>query len=149
MGNRELRKPKKAELLPVKLSGNSGLPLSPSANQVASEYPVFCLRHLYRGFTINDCDKVQKACLVEKLSRMAQCSWYQLETGSHWTGAGFEKLPKSSMNVGLPSIVTDDVGKLHSMRFGGSKYRLIGIRSGGVFHITHVDVELKAYPHGS
>ena len=118
-----------------------------SANVPKIDYPVFCFKHLMPGYSVNDCSAEQKAHLLDKLAYMTQKTWQDLNFSAYKNGAGFEQLDKGSMNVPLPSIVTDDVSKLHVIRFNSMNHRLIGMRSGHTYHITHIDIGLTAYNH--
>lgn len=115
------------------------------------DYPVFCLKHLVKNYTLDECDKKLKGLFVSKLYFMSQQKWIDLELGNHKSGAGFEMLPKEQITAALPSIVTDDVSKLHVIRFNGKTGRIIGLKSRDIFHITHIEVNKNkpAYNHGS
>lgn len=127
--------------------GVFGISLS-SANAVIPDYPVFSLSHLMTGYSVNDCNKEQKAHFISKLAKMAHQTWDDLENSSHWSGAGFEKIAKESFKVSLPKIITEDVQKLYVMRFK-EEYRMIGNRSDNVYYITHIELDKSAYNHGS
>lgn len=111
------------------------------------DYPVFCFRHVAQGYRVVDCTASQSVSLLEKLSKMSQQSWQDLMTSSHWSGAGFESIPLGQIHAPMPSIVTEDVSKLLVMRYGGTDHRLLGLRSGPVFHITHIDPTRSTYSH--
>lgn len=111
------------------------------------DYPVFCFRHLVRGYAICDCDKEQKAHLIDKLSVMTQKTWQDLNFGYNKKGAGFEKIPVNQFLAQIPKIVTDDVSKLWVIRFNNMNHRIIGLRKENIYHITHIDVDLTAYKH--
>lgn len=111
------------------------------------DYPLFCFKHILSGYKVDDCEEAQKALLLSKMAKMSQQTWQVLMTSDHLSGSGLESIPVSQFTASMPAIITQDVNKLHVMRFGGTSHRLIGHRRGGIFHITHVDVNLTAYPH--
>jgi hypothetical protein len=127
-------------------SGTLGIALG-SANAPKIDYPIFCFRHLINGYSLDGCNKEQKAHFVSKLAKMAQQTWDDLDGADHWSGSGFEKIPKDQIKGRLPAIVTEDVEKLYVMRFNGKHYRMIGHRSDHIYYLTHVDITLSAYGH--
>jgi len=128
--------------------GNNRFKLT-SASAQRFDYPIFCLKHLVTGYTLRECDKKLSSLFASKLYFMAQQTWINLENGDHKSGAGFEQIPKEQFKMRMPAIVTEDVSKLHVMRFNGKSGRIVGLRSDEVLHITHIEIDKSAYDHGS
>lgn len=128
--------------------GNLGVSLSSATPQKTFDYPIFCLKHLINGYTLQECSKELKSSFATKLYMMAQQTWTDLETKDHKSG-GFEGIPREQIKAKLPDIVTEDVSKLHVMRFNGKTGRIIGLRSDHILHITHIEIDKSAYNHGN
>lgn len=121
--------------------------LASSVSVQQIDYPVFSFKHIVSGYGVDECDKQAKCDLLGKLNVMSQKTWGELMRGSHQSGAGFEKISRNQIKTSLPSTITEDVSELYSIRFNSLSSRLIGHRSDHIFHITHIDVGLKAYNH--
>jgi len=132
---------------PEVYKGNSDIKLASSYNVPIIDYPIFCFKHLLGGYSLKDCDKDAKAHLLDKIEMMTQKTWNDLFISDHYSGAGFETIPTKQFSTSMPLIVTQDVDKLYVIRFNGKSHRLIGMRSGHIFHITHIDLNLSAYSH--
>lgn len=126
-------------------SGRVGVASSVNAPKI--NYPMFSFKYIITDFDTSKCDYKQKAALIDKLMIMTQKTWLELLTSNYKSGAGFELMPKKQIRAKLPEIITDDVDKLHVIRFGGRKYRLIGHKSDHIFYVTHIDTKLSAYDH--
>jgi hypothetical protein len=145
MDKRSRPKPKAIKGAP--LNQGSQVKVAASAYVAKIDYPIFCFRHLVNGYKLEDCDTDQRSLFIAKLVKMAQQSWQTLVTSDHWSGAGFEHMPRKQIVAPLPAIITDDVSKFYVMRFNGKSYRIIGHRSDHIFHVTHIDTKLTAYKH--
>lgn len=108
---------------------------------------VFSFRDLQPeySFDANCCDDKLRKDLLTKLTKMCRTTWEDLQRLGK--KSGFESLERSAIKVPLPSCVTDDVNKLHVIRFHGQSARLIGYRLGAVFYVLFIDAELKLYKH--
>ena len=51
--------------------------------------PVFCLRHLQKGFSLPDCQTDEKVALVERLHKLCQLTWQELRQAPR-KGFGYE-----------------------------------------------------------
>ncbi len=140
---RELRKFKSPDVY----RGNSSVKLTSSVGAQQIDYPIFSFKHIVGGYGVDCCNKQEKCDLLGKLNVMSQKTWGELMRGSHESGAGFEKIPKNQIKSSLPGLITEDVSELYSIRFNSLSSRLIGHKSDHIFHITHIDVKLKAYEH--
>ena len=127
--------------------GNESVKLTDSVVSTQIDYPVFSFKHVVSGYGVKECDKQAKCDLLGKLAVMSQKTWSELLRGSHFSGAGFEKIPRKQIKTSLPKSLTEDVSELYSIRFNSLSSRLIGHKSGHIFHITHIDVNLSAYDH--
>ena len=76
------------------------------------------------------------------LYEMSQRTWYELIVGSR-RATGFEKLARTSIRVGIPASVTEDV-EILAIRIS-QRARFIGFREGRVFHGVWVDPDHRVY----
>lgn len=104
--------------------------------------PLFGLHRLTRDFTIAECNRDEKAALADLLHEMSQRTWLDLILGSR-KGTGFEKIARTSINVGIPDHVTADV-QILSIRLRQDS-RLIGFRQGQTFYAIWVDTKHQVY----
>jgi hypothetical protein len=109
------------------------------------KHPIFCFQHLQKGFCVSDCDKNEKAALVDTLRKLSQLSWSQIHA-SHRHGSGCEKIPQQAIKAAIPLHITQDVS-LIAFRFC-AKASMVGYRSRDVFHICWLDPRFNLYSHG-
>ncbi|HTE21806.1 MAG TPA: hypothetical protein VK674_02085 [Candidatus Limnocylindria bacterium] len=128
---------------------NQGVLVSPTSaiNTPVDGYPIFCFKHLVKGYTLDECQKNDKVNFIGKLIYMTQKSWRQLMLDAYKSGAGFETIKKHQIKTALPTIVTEDVSTLYCIKFNTKKSRILGHKSGNIFHVTHIDVSCTAYDH--
>ncbi len=106
--------------------------------------PTFSFEHTGKSHGLGNCNKDEKAALVEQLHALSKLSWEQIkQSGRH--GLGFEKIERAAISEPIPSIVTPDVC-LVAFRFCGKK-PMVGFRSGRVFNIIWLDRDFKLYKH--
>ncbi len=118
----------------------SSLPARDSDTQT----PTFSFEYTGKAHGLADCDKIEKAALVDQLHSLSKMSWGQIkQSGRH--GLGFEKIDRSAILEAVPAVVTPDVNLL-AFRFCGKK-PMIGFRSGRVFNIIWLDRDFKVYKH--
>jgi len=108
--------------------------------------PKFCLRGMRAGFSINDCEKDEKAAFAARLFELSRSSWAELRQMPRH-GQGWEKLERNAIRGGIPSEITADVDII-AFRFCG-KAPMVGYRSqDGVFNIIWLDRSFTLYDHG-
>jgi hypothetical protein len=109
--------------------------------------PKFCLRGMRRGYSIEDCEKDERAAFASRLYELSRSKWSELRQMPRH-GQGFETLPANAIKGdGIPAEITDDVDIL-VFRFSGKK-AMVGYRSkDGVFNIVWLDRAFKLYDHG-
>lgn len=107
-------------------------------------YPVFCMRHLQKGFDVKSCDKSELADLARKMHYYSQMTWHELMSRSKHKG-GMEAIPKDQVRSGIPKCITPDV-KLWAIRFSSLK-PMVGWKKGDVFHIVWLDRAYSLYKH--
>ena len=103
---------------------------------------MFCLQYVGN---LKSCQKDEQAALVLKLHDLSQLTWQQI-LAAHRHGLGCEKILMTSVKVSLPAIARKEPHVL-AFRFSGKK-PMLGLRSGAVFRILHVDRDFTAYNHG-
>jgi hypothetical protein len=108
------------------------------------ETPAFCLRHLDKPHSLEQCSVDEKAALVDQMRVLGQMTWIEIK-GSGRHGAGTELIARTSIKRPIPAHVTDDVAFL-ALRFDGKK-PMIGYRIGRIFHIVWLDRDFTVYPH--
>ncbi len=106
--------------------------------------PVFCLRYMRRPYSVDDCDKDDKAAFASRLYLLSQMTWAQIKMADRH-GAGTEKIATNSIRVGTDHLPQDV--DLLALRFSGNK-PMVGYRDGVVFHIIWLDHSFTVYNHG-
>lgn len=60
-------------------------------------------------------------------------------------GSGYEIISRASLNISLPTHITEDINII-AFRFFGMK-PMLGYKNGAIFHVLWLDRNFKAYPH--
>lgn len=137
VGDKHLKKPK------AKGRGHLADPPDPTPTNHLS--PVFCLRYLKSGYSLNDCGDAEAAAFVKKVKQLCDLDWQTIQNSSR-EGQGHEKMPVNQIRPDLPRRVTPDVSELLVFRFGGLA-RFLGLRHERVFEVYLIDPEGDAYEH--
>ena len=107
--------------------------------------PIFSLEYMVNEYGVGRCDAEQKAAFADALWQRSQLTWRQIiQAPRH--GLGSEKIYRSSIAVGIPPAISEDVVFL-SMRFY-SNAPMVGFRVGQIFHIVWLDTGFSVYDHG-
>lgn len=130
-----------------KLKSGKRVPSKPVPEQrnFDGKNPIFSLRHLNSGYCISKCDKKDRLSFVDKIRVISQLSWAQIKS-THRHATGFEKLPRNTFKIGIPTHITEDQ-TLIAFRFSGKK-PMIGYRDRDIFHIIWFDNDFSVYDHG-
>jgi hypothetical protein len=127
--------------------GSTGKKLKPgfdSKPYPQFEHPVFCFRYLNKKFGLENCDKNEKASLIEQLHRLSQMTWTEIKmAGRH--GLGSEKINPKSLKTSIPLHLSKDVN-FYALRFMGLKV-FVGYRTDFIFHILYIDTRFNLYSH--
>jgi len=100
-------------------------------------HPIFCFKYIQKDYSLEQCSTDEKVAFVEKLFKLSQLSWQEIEhTQKH--GLGTEKIAITSISAGLPPIITREVKFLLALRFIGKK-PFIGYRDRFLFHVIFID----------
>lgn len=112
------------------------------------ESPVFCLRYLKSGYTLDECGAAEAQAFVSKLKSLCDLDWQTIQN-SNRRGQGHEKITVKEIKPDMPRRVTADVTELICFRFpGGDTARFLGLRHGRVFEVYFIDPRGEAYDHG-
>jgi hypothetical protein len=108
--------------------------------------PIFCLRYLDNDddFCLRECDKDQKAALVDTLHRLSQITWTQLKSIDRHK-MGFEKITQKAIRGRIPPHITEEVVFI-AFRFWAMA-PMVGYRNGAIFHIIWLDRKFRLYKH--
>jgi hypothetical protein len=100
-----------------------------------------------RGFSVEDCEKDERAAFALRLYELSRKSWAELRQMPRH-GQGWEILPRKAIKGdGIPDEITADVDIL-AFRFC-AKAPMVGYRSkDGVFNIIWLDRVFTLYDHG-
>jgi hypothetical protein len=125
--------------------GQTGAKIKPTEDTTPKlDYPIFCLKHLQKKYSIHDCNNDEKIGFIEKLHQLSQMKWTEIQlSGKH--NSGSEKINQKSVNVPLPTFITPNINLL-ALRFHGKK-AMVGYRSGYIFHILYLDTKFTVYNH--
>lgn len=108
-------------------------------------YPVFCLKHIHKDYSISHCDKNEKIDLIERLCKLSSMTWEQIRMADRH-GLGSEKINRDSIKAGFPPHITPDI-TFYALRFSGLK-PIVGYKSDFIFHILYIDRSFTLYDHG-
>ena len=109
-------------------------------------HPAFCFKFCQKKFTIDDCDKDTKALLADKIYKLSQVNWGELQRNNRH-GLGHEIISKDSISVAVP-LTTPDDREFLCFRLGGGKNSVfIGYRVAKIFYVVWVDPNGQVYEH--
>jgi hypothetical protein len=108
------------------------------------ERPIFSFYMLQPKFDIRSCNETEKARLADRIHRLSELTWEKLRNAPK-LGLGYEKISRNSINVAIPSHITEDVNII-SFRCWG-KAPMIGYRQGQTLHIIWLDPKFAVYDH--
>lgn len=103
------------------------------------QYPVFCLHHWINA---SDCDKDDRASLVEKLRLLSQLTWQEIQSKDKHS-LGCERVPRKCIKIPLPNVA-ERVERLHVFRYH-AKFPMICMREGATLRILYLDRNHTAY----
>ena len=106
--------------------------------------PSFSLQYLSSEFCVSCCEQQEKAHFADTLRKLSQFTWAELKQKNRHK-LGFEKISRSSIKVGIPQHVQEDVTFI-AFRFDGMK-PMVGYRSGHIFYILWLDRNFSVYDH--
>jgi len=109
--------------------------------------PKFCLRGLRGGYSVEDCEKDERAAFASRLYQLSRSKWSQLRQMPRH-GQGYEKIDRKAIKGdAVPDEITAEVDII-AFRFYG-KAPMVGDRSkDGVFNILWLDRSFTLYDHG-
>jgi hypothetical protein len=110
------------------------------------QHPIFCFKYLHKDHGIGQCDKDEKASLIETLVTLSSKTWTDLQLAPKH-GLGSEKIARDSIKSSIPISITADVTFFLAFRFSGKK-PIVGYRNKFVFHIVYIDRDFTVYNHG-
>jgi hypothetical protein len=118
----------------------------PPQRSDSEQHPTFCLRHVIADphFSLEDLDRDNKVALIEKLRRLSQMTWAQINSADRH-GMGYEKIAQNSLRFPLPRHITADV-RIIAFRYNGMS-PMLGYRDQATFHIICIDPNFRAYQH--
>lgn len=109
--------------------------------------PKFCLRGMRKGYSIEDCEKDEKAAFASRLYELSRSKWSELRQMPR-SGQGYEKIDRKAIKGDkVPEEITEEVDII-AFRFHG-KAPVVGYRSqDGVFNVIWLDRAFTLYNHG-
>jgi len=129
---------------PTKKTSNFNIPQTVENKSYDQCKPYFSLTHIQKEHSIENCEKDEKAALIDTLYRLSQKTWSEIKTMPRH-GLGFEKISRTSIKAGIPNHITEDVIFI-AFRFYG-KAPIVGYRDKQVFNIVWIDREFNLYKH--
>lgn len=107
----------------------------------SNPYPSFSFHHTVNKYTMEDCDKDEKALILSAMWRASRRTW--LEFFAAGKVSGLETIPSTALKKPLPTGVSG-ADKVLVFRFR-KKGRVIGYKSGGVFEVIWLDANHEIY----
>lgn len=104
--------------------------------------PIFSLGKMVSGYSVEDCEKDEKAAFAMALYKLSKLTWAELCSAPH-DGLGYEKI--KFLKVKTPLCVKEDT-TIIAFRFYGKK-TMIGFRIRQVFNILYLDRDFSVYKH--
>jgi len=108
------------------------------------QYPAFSLRYLDQKYGLANCDKEQKAALIETIHKLSELTWNQIYS-SNRHASGCEKISRDSIKVPIPKHIPEDANFI-AFRFYGMA-PMIGYRDETIFYIIWLDIHFSVYSH--
>lgn len=97
------------------------------------------------GSSFNCCQDDDRLYMAKRIFMLSRMPWKQIRGGSR-EGFGSEEIPRSSIRLGIPNSVTEDVTYFHSLHYVAKK-RFVGYRVGQVFYVLWIDHDFSVYKH--
>lgn len=109
------------------------------------DYPLFCFKHLQKGFDLSSCNDDEKKAFVNQIVNLAQLEWKKIDITPR-KGMGYEQIPIEQIKPARPSFITPDVDHLLAFRFSGKK-PFLALRNRCILHIIYIDTKYNVYDH--
>lgn len=109
-------------------------------------HPAFCFKHCQTQFTIDDCDNDAKVRLAEKIYKLSNINWNEIQKSPRHA-MGHEIINLNSIRVPLPVKTPGDRNFLSFRLGGGKKSVFIGYRERKVFYVVWIDPNGEVYSH--
>ena len=106
--------------------------------------PIFSLQYLSPQYCVSCCQQQEKAHFADTLRKLSQLTWAELRQANRHK-LGCEKISRSSIRVGIPVHIKEDVNFI-AFRFDGQK-AMIGYKAAHVFYIIWLDRDFSVYNH--
>lgn len=108
------------------------------------DYPILCLHYLSQKYCITKCNRDEKAGFADAIRMLSQQKWSQIITNRV---LDFEKIrDRRDIREAVPQGLTEDL-PIIGFLFHDRK-RMVGCRSGPIFHIIWLDRDFSLYNHG-
>lgn len=109
-------------------------------------HPAFSFRYLVNGHGIDECTDREKSQILDAIYRRCQLCWRDLRQADRHK-LGYEQIARTSLKVGVPRHVTDDVTFIAFRCIGMAP--MIGYRgSDNIFYVLWIDRAFGCYDHG-
>lgn len=137
-------KRKKFNKLSVKQSTRLHIKGQPETIDYNSHKPVFSFKHIKYGggCCISNCDKKERANIIDTLLRLSQKIWKSISSEPK-TGLGYEMIPQHRFKRPIPSVITPDVAVL-VFRYSQAG-RIAGFRVKDIYHVVMVGGDLYSH----
>ncbi|MFZ2430946.1 MAG: hypothetical protein WAW57_07365 [Lutibacter sp.] len=118
-------------------------------NPYIFDYPIFCFKHLVKKYCLDKCDKRHKTEFITRLAKLSELGFKEINSSDRHS-YGCEKISKDSLNIKIPSFITEDVDFLYAYRYNGRKNPFLAYRrpNSSILHIIAIDFNFTVYDHG-
>jgi hypothetical protein len=108
--------------------------------------PVFSLHYLDKKYCVSECDKDEKAGLIDQLHILSNMTWQEIDSAPRH-GIGREKIARNSIRGKFPDHIKHEENiNICAFRFSGMK-AMVGYRQENIFHIIWIDRDFTLYDH--
>jgi hypothetical protein len=106
--------------------------------------PLFGLGYLDSVFSLDACNKDEKAAFADTLAKLSKLTWGEINnSGRHKNGC--EIITQDQIRASMPPHITPEINLL-AFRFC-AKAPMVGYRDGRVFYVIWLDRAFKLYNH--
>lgn len=119
--------------------------VSPDTPDYNKQSPVFSLEFLQKPYCISDCNRDQKASILDSIHSRCQVPWSELiNSGRHKLGT--EKIRAGDIKAAIPQRFAEETYFLAFRAIGMAP--AVGVRIGRTFYVLWIDHDFSLYNHG-
>lgn len=107
--------------------------------------PIFSFEYLQNGWCISDCERDERAKMLDRLRIIGKLTWKQIRQENRHR-YGTEQISRNSITCGIPPFVTPDINLIAFRAY--DLVPMVGYKSDRIFHVLWIDRAFRLYDHG-